>query len=51
MLARSWGGGGGRCVVGPEFQFHKRKSGQEVPAVMATRATVLDATELTRLNA
>lgn len=43
---RGWGVGSW-CVVGPEFQFHKWKSGQEVLAVMATQAPASEATELT----
>lgn len=43
---RGWGVGGW-CVVGSEFQFHKRKSGQEVLAVMATQAPASDTTQLT----
>ena len=47
VLARSWGWGwAGRCVVGLEFQSHKRKSIQEVLAAMAAQATVFDAAEL-----
>lgn len=47
VLARSWGWGwAGRCVLGLEFQPHKRKSFQEVLAAMAAQATVFDAAEL-----